>query len=144
MKHKQALRKKQSLAAPDMKIRMKENTLRLRLSQLEVEEFKRQGKVSTITRLGPSSESFLRYSLQKDGSAKTVVTTFRRNEIIVLVPAKLADEWALTDKLGFEEQIPLNGKDHLYVLVEKDFQCLHKRPHEDETDSFPNPLENNC
>lgn len=123
-----------------MKIRMKENTLRLRLSQAETEQFGRDGKVSTITRFGSGSDSFISYSLEKGEIAKAVFTTFNGSEIKVIVPGKLADEWAFTSLEGFEENVPLNDGQSLYVLVEKDLHCLHKRVVEDDSDSFPNSL----
>lgn len=109
-----------------MKIRMKDNTLRLRLSQSETEEFGRKGTVTTITRFGNSPDAFLSYSLVKDEKADAVFATFGKNEIKVLVPEKMAGEWLGTEQAGFEETIHLNDGNSLFVLVEKDFPCLHK------------------
>lgn len=125
-----------------MKIRMKDNTLRLRLSHGETEQFGREGIVTTITRFGNSPDAFLSYSLVKDEKAEAVYTTFGNNEIKVLVPGKLAAEWLLTNRTGFEENIPLNVGNSLFVLVEKDFPCLHKEPKEDDSDPFPDPFGN--
>ncbi|WP_162052923.1 DUF7009 family protein [Pontibacter pamirensis] len=127
-----------------MKIRMSDNSLRLRLMQQEVEQFNREGKVMTATQLGPSPSQILRYSLTKDEGAEVVTATFISNDIEVRVPAKLSEEWAQTDRVGLEDQMPLGEGRHLYILIEKDFKCLQERPREDESDAFPNPLGMKC
>lgn len=50
------------------------------------------------------------------------------------MPETMAESWATTDKVGFEETT-----DSLYLLIEKDFQCLDNVI-EDQSDNFPNPL----
>lgn len=127
-----------------MKIRMSDNSLRLRLMQQEVEQFNREGKVMTATQLGPSPAQTLRYSLIKDAEAEVVIATFISNNIEVYVPTKLGEEWAQTERVGIAEQMPLEEGKHLYILIEKDFKCLQERPHEDESDAFPNPLDMKC
>ena len=122
-----------------MKIRMEDNNLRLRLSQPDVEQFRKDGKVSSTTQLGPSTESTLKYTLQKEERAEIVEIDFKGNEIRVLVPLKLADDWVLTEQVGFENKISLNGNFQLYVLVEKDFPCQHKGLQAGKTDLFQNP-----
>ena len=122
-----------------MKIRMEDNTLRLRLFRSEVEQFRKDGKVSSTTPLGPSIESLLKYTLQKEEGAEMVGIAFKGNEIRVLVPVKLADDWVLTERIGFESKITLNGNSQLYVLVEKDFPCQHKGLQAGKSNLFPNP-----
>ncbi|WP_246000939.1 DUF7009 family protein [Pontibacter diazotrophicus] len=123
---------------------MSENSLRLRLMQQEVEQFNREGKVMTATHLGPSLTQILRYSLIKDEGAEVVTATFISNNIEVFVPAKLGEEWAQTNRVGLDVQMPFGEGRHLYILIEKDFKCLQERPHEDESDAFPNPLDMKC
>ena len=47
-------------------------------------------------------------------------------------------EWIKTDLEGFDAIMDNGTKAGLYVLVEKDWQCLKPRD-EDEADLFPNP-----
>jgi hypothetical protein len=122
-----------------MKIRMKDNSLRLRLSQTEVTHFHRHGEVKSTTRLG--SDGSLTYALIVSKDQEVISASFRENEIRVNVPEKIATEWALTEQVGFDEEMPLGGEEKLFILVEKDFRCLQERPHEDESDAFPNPFE---
>jgi hypothetical protein len=50
------------------------------------------------------------------------------------MPDLMANEWALTERVGLEHQD--NG---LFLLVEKDFKCLDNVA-EDQSDNYPNPL----
>lgn len=126
-----------------MKVRIEGNSLRLRLKQKEVEEFSSNGKVSTVTKFGLHPNSFLQFSLLKDSSITIVQAIFEANEISVLVPEYQADQWTSTEEEGFDAYMPLEEEEKLYILVEKDFKCLHKGPdHKDDVDSFPNPQEN--
>ena len=122
---------------------MEENSLRLRLKQKEVEEFYNKGRVSSITRFGLRPESFLKFSLLKDSSITILQAIFEANEVSVLVPEAQANRWAQGDEEGFDSHMPLDGDEKLYILVEKDYRCLHKGPDwKEDEDSFPNPLEN--
>ncbi|WP_224488617.1 DUF7009 family protein [Robertkochia flava] len=123
-----------------MKLRIKENTLRFRLSQGEVTEFKEQGTVRSITSFNLSGAQQLIYVLQRCESCDLLQATFSQNMIVVNVPAATADEWTDTNLVGFNNEVDAKDPSDLFILVEKDFQCLHKRPNEDESDNFPNPL----
>jgi hypothetical protein len=125
-----------------MKVRMEENSLRLRLKQKEVEQFSSNGKVSTLIKFGLHPNSFLQFSLIKDSSITIVQAIFEANEVSVLVPEHQANQWTSTEEEGFEGHMPLDKEEQLYILVEKDYRCLHKGPdHKDDVDCFPNPLE---
>jgi len=50
------------------------------------------------------------------------------------MPEAMADEWLVTDRVGFEYYE--NG---LSLLIEKDFKCLDNVA-EDQSDNYPNPL----
>ncbi|TRZ42279.1 DUF7009 family protein [Robertkochia solimangrovi] len=123
-----------------MKLRIKGNTIRLRLSQGEVHTFWDQGSVSDFTVFDPITQYGLTYELRYDRDTRVVSAVYKEGRIQVNVPPGIAEEWATTEQVGFQnEEIP--GEEfELHILVEKDFQCLHKRPNEDETDNFPNPL----
>ncbi len=127
-----------------MKIRIKANTIRLRLTQPEVERFAREGYVGSTLHFNPQHQ--LHYALVRDEGATTVQAHYRDHEILVKVPMGIAEEWTETDRVGFQNAATSlstgRADDPLFILVEKDFQCLHQRPHEDEGDQFPHPLEN--
>jgi len=117
-----------------MKIRIKGNSLRLRLSQSEVKEFASNGLVSDSISFGNSK---LIYTLESVDT-QNVKAEFHKENITVSVPKEIAKEWAETDRVGFEEFQAIDYNEKLYLLVEKDFQCLIPRK-EDESDLFENP-----
>ncbi|HMQ04767.1 MAG TPA: hypothetical protein PKD26_12685 [Pyrinomonadaceae bacterium] len=121
-----------------MKLRIKGNSLRLRLSRTEVRELVANGYVEGRTVFGPSFGEQLVYRIKKGGN--TIVTGHLENgQITVTAPAAIVDEWAGGDQLGFSGRQSLESGDVLDILVEKDLVCLKPRETEDESDNFPHP-----
>jgi hypothetical protein len=119
-----------------MKIRIKGNSLRYRLTRPEVERFSRTGLVEERVNFGSVA---LSYALCRT-EADELSAAFGDNRITLFLPAALMDEWVRTDKVGFEHSMPLNGTaEILYLLVEKDYTCLDKVD-EDQSDHYSNPL----
>lgn len=119
-----------------MKLRIRGNSLRLRLSRSEVEAFDRDGRVEDSARFGPGAR--LVYALERvTGGALSA--TLRDGRVAVTVPSELADPWCRTDQVGLEAEQPTGDGETLRLLVEKDFTCLKTRSGEDESDAFPNP-----
>lgn len=116
-----------------MKIRIKNNGLRYRLTRSEVEAFARDGFFKETVQIGDDA---LTYILQRTAEDE-LSASFKNNIITMLVPENIADEWTDTDQVGFERKT-----DELHLLVEKDFTCLDEVD-EDQSDNYPNPLANN-
>jgi hypothetical protein len=122
-----------------MKLRIKGNSLRMRLSQTEIDEFSASSKVNDSICFGEIS---LFYELRK-GDVYSAV--FCDQKIVVEVPNQVATEWASTDLVGIEKTITVGDDRDLSIIIEKDFKCLTDRPNEDESDLFENPLnKHNC
>jgi hypothetical protein len=119
-----------------MKIRIKGNSLRYRLTRPEVEKFYQTGYLEEkIDFIGNS----LHYSLCITSQEK-LSASFYDNQITVYIPASKIEEWKSTEQTGFEDEMKLEGsKGTLHLLVEKDFTCLDKVT-EDQSDNYPNPL----
>lgn len=112
-----------------MKIRIKGNSLRYRLSKSDVEIFTSVGYLEEATNFGNQQ---LIYALQRGGH-KGLEATFNDNKITVTMPATMVAEWEQPNKVGFD------GQDNkLALLIEKDFQCLDNVA-EDQSDNYPNP-----
>jgi len=120
-----------------MKIRIKDNSIRLRLTQGEVNELEKTTKVSATTSF--LNESTLTYSLiwSKEENYSAIMND---HEIEVRVPQSAGQKWLDPTQVGMEQLLELKNGDHLRILVEKDFACLTERVDEDESDNFPNPL----
>jgi hypothetical protein len=113
-----------------MKLRLHAGSLRLRLSQSEVAQLNDTGKVEETIAFAPGKE--LHYTLET-GSTETGATLDGAN-IVVTLPTAVAKQWIESDQTGIEA-----STGPLKLLIEKDFQCLHREPEPGE-DSFPNPL----
>jgi len=123
-----------------MKLRIRGNTLRLRLSQAEVEQLERTGRVEDATGFGPGRR--LVYALQASGTATQLSAHYEKDTITVLVPETLAGTWIGTDQVSLEGEQPTGTDDTLAVLVEKDFKCLHREGDAADADAFPHPRAN--
>jgi len=111
-----------------MKVRIKGNSVRYRLSISDINRFGRDGYIEEIVDFGASQ---LTYALQKS-TALSLWAEFTNNKIIIFMPSDWAEEWIDTDRVGFDQKGPL------YLLVEKDFQCIDNVA-EDQSDNYPNP-----
>lgn len=111
-----------------MKVRIKGNSLRYRLSMSDVAEFGRNGYIQEVIDFGKAQ---LTYALQT-GPVLGLEAEFINNKIIVFMPYSWADEWVETHRVGFDQKGPL------YLLIEKDFQCIDNIT-EDQRDNYPNP-----
>jgi hypothetical protein len=121
-----------------MKIRIKGNSLRYRLTRSEVEKFSATGLVEERVNFGAVA---LTYAMSSTDAGE-LSAGFADNRIVLYVPAAFIFEWIHTDKVGFDHRMPIAGTDeHLYLLVEKDYTCLDK-VEEDQSDNYPNPLLN--
>jgi hypothetical protein len=119
-----------------MKLRIKGNSIRLRLSQTEVSDFARNAQVADSISFGNRQ---LTYALLTLNKAEEILANFENDRIEIIVPAATADEWTRTTQIGFGAEQNLPGGETLKILVEKDFACLTEREGEDESDAFPHP-----
>jgi hypothetical protein len=113
-----------------MKIRIKGNTLRYRLTKSDVDKFSKEGYIEETINFGQQS---LVYAL-KSASIDHLAADFQNNKITLFIPVSMAEEWITTDRVGFD-----SNESSLYLLIEKDFQCLDNVA-EDQSDNYPNPL----
>ncbi|MCB0520481.1 MAG: hypothetical protein H6577_04965 [Lewinellaceae bacterium] len=121
-----------------MKLRIQGNSIRLRLSQGEVQAFGETGKVEDSIAFGTSPGQRITYVLEL-GSIEKPTADFTGNQIKVSLPNKMGLAWATTDEVGIDFDMAIEDGHVLRILVEKDFKCLTDRAGEDESDNFPNP-----
>lgn len=104
----------------------------MRLSQKEVDQIGSGEMVREVTAF-PSSE--FTYMLGVHDEEDLIKTNFDNGRLSVSINRQQAAEWANSEEVGIDN----DQRDQLFVSVEKDYQCLTVRPHEDESDLFPNP-----
>lgn len=126
-----------------MKLRIRDNTIRLRLTQPEVTRFARTGRVEARTRFGPGVHEVLTYALERDPEAPALYARWQGGSVTVYLPAETADAWASTGvvdgPVGCEGTQDIGGGDLLLLLVEKDFACLDDRDPAEDAGAYPNP-----
>jgi hypothetical protein len=113
-----------------MKLRILDNSVRLRLLRSEVDEFARQGEVRAETRFSPTS--VLRYSLEA-GDVVEPQVSFENSSVRVVVPAALAKAWTSGGEVAIEGE-----SGGISILIERDFQRTHVKTPLDH-DLHPNP-----
>lgn len=112
-----------------MKIRIKDNSVRFRLTQSEVALLGKTGSVSCRTDF---INRTLIYTIESTEESEISVT-FAENHIVLKMPEVQIREWVSTDRVGFDGQSGL-----VRVLIEKDFVCIDNSI-EDQSDNYPNP-----
>jgi hypothetical protein len=121
-----------------MKLRIHKNSLRLRLGPSEIARLLAQGRIEETIHFAPGGGAQLTYALEVAPAGENELTArCRPQEIAVLVPNALAQQWADGDAVGIGGKIGV-GDSTLEILVEKDFACIDRKAELNE-DTFPNP-----
>ncbi len=115
-----------------MKLRIKGNSIRLRLQKAEIASLREGKAIEEEVRF--SSTSRLVYALERGGSELSA--SFDAGRVAVRLPEALARDLCDTDRVGVE-----GASGDVRILIEKDWQCLTARD-EDESDAFPHPRAN--
>ena len=122
-----------------MKLRIRGNSLRFRLTQEEVKQLEGGGSVVESLRLGPLPQQQLTYSLHSRVDAQAIALEYRSGTLGVFLPSQMCEGWMDSDQVGFRGEIPVEGGEPVTVLVEKDFACLTPRDPVEDAGAFPNP-----
>lgn len=120
-----------------MKLRIKGNSIRLRLSRSEVAAVAETGWLENRTDLGNSSFG---YALAARDSVSALSARLDTATIVVLVPKAQISGWASGEDVGLYGEQAAAGGEILSIAVEKDFRCLDRsRAEDDEADNYPHP-----
>jgi hypothetical protein len=112
-----------------MKLRLRSNTIRLRLLKGEVDQLS-QGMA--ITETLPTPKPFY-YRVEPD-DVGDLVASFDDSVLTVHVPRDWVTTWAANDEVG--RSTKAGG---IEILIEKDWACTTPRASEDESGTYPNP-----
>lgn len=113
-----------------MKIRIKDNSIRLRLAQDEVTKLVKKGVVHSTCLIGNNKFT---YAIQAT-EQQEIFAEFAEGTVTVFVPTGTLTNWDTDERVGFDKRT-----EKLYLLIEKDWQCLKPRAHEDESNLYQNP-----
>ena len=122
-----------------MKVRIRGNSIRLRLDRLEIAALELGAAVEERTEFGLGTESALRCTVEAREQDAPLSAAFAANRISIFIRQEDAARLVNTDMVGVETAQEIGGGRALRLLLEKDFACLQDRPGEDDTHSFENP-----
>ena len=120
-----------------MKLRLRGDSLRFRLTKTEVTGLHEQGWCQESASLGPGHTPSLAYRVEAtEGDQPTVIfASGPETTITAWLPAADIAAWAAGNQVGLYFETSWGTK----VAVEKDFRCLDEQRDEDESDNFENP-----
>ncbi len=116
-----------------MKLRFRQNGLRLRVNQREVEHLSAGVPLSEYVHF-PGDTQF-GYLLESAAVASPQVE-FKADTLRVAVPIAEIEAWANTDAVGLYFDLPANGS-FLKIAIEKDLECIDGPPEERDPDAYP-------
>lgn len=119
-----------------MKLRILDNSIRLRLTQSEVDTAKADGLVRGRVQFAGSNT--FDYVLESSPATVKPEAHISNNVLTVRVPKMDIEQWAASQQVSIRSDQLLDDGEQLRILIEKDFQCLAPRD-EDESDMFPHP-----
>ena len=120
-----------------MKLRIRGNSLRIRVSKGELAAIAEAGAAEDAVRFSP--DMVLRYRVEVKPSGG-VEADLRPPLLRVAVPKERVLQWLRPDEVSIEAEQAVGGGEVLKILIEKDYTCLAPRGDgEDDSDLFANP-----
>ncbi|MDP5060998.1 MAG: hypothetical protein NWP64_03690 [Maribacter sp.] len=118
-----------------MKIRIKGDSVRFRLTQTEVKSLSENGKIYDSTNFGGQVFS---YGVILKSDANLLRINFENNRVILEMPETIGKVWFENNIITYDHTMKTTSGNELYILLEKDFTCLDNTV-EDQSDNYPNP-----
>jgi hypothetical protein len=125
-----------------VKLRIRDDSIRLRLTQQEVRIARSEGVVRGTVRFGGGSR--FDYVLEGSPDAAAASAAISPGALTVTVPQGDLHRWADSETVSLAASQPIADEALLTILIEKDFACLAPREGEDETDMYPHPEAGNA
>lgn len=119
-----------------MKLRIRGNSLRLRVSRTELQRIAEEGSAEDTIRFAPGTQWTYGIEVSPGGE---VAARFGAQALRVVLPKARVERWLDDQEVAIEGQQPIGNGEMLRILVEKDYTCLAPRPGEDDSDLFVNP-----
>ena len=121
-----------------MKIRIKGNSIRYRLTKSEVSALAATGSIGEETCFGPDEAQKFIYAVEVREDIDCLAADFKNNTITLFISAAEARSWPDSERVGFENTLQIAPDKTLFLLLEKDFICMDKTV-EDQSDNYPHP-----
>jgi hypothetical protein len=122
-----------------MKLRLKGNSIRVRLDCRDMERLIDEGRVDDAVRFGPGLA--FSYAVEMGPAPRgRPRASYATGRLLIRIDPEDAEDWLAGDRVGFDHLQDVEGG-VVRVLLEKDFACID-RPLGEEADdayAFPNP-----
>ena len=122
-----------------MKLRIRGDSIRLRLKRAEVDQIAAGASIVEETHF---PNAVLTFRLDVSENNDDAAASFNSGSLVVSLPKSRVLDWAGTDEVSLVAEQILPGTGSLSLLIEKDFSCLepgHHRDCADDADTFPHP-----
>ncbi len=119
-----------------MKLRIRGNSIRIRVSKLELAQIAEAGSTEDEIRFAPAAALRYRVDVKESGP---VEAKFQGSLISVIVPKSEVERWLAPEQVAIEGRQAIGDGTHLRILLEKDYTCLAPRGDEDDSELFANP-----
>ena len=123
-----------------MKLRFRQNTMRLRLNQHEVARLATGATLREELRF--PAATVLAYSLEASAGTKPGAT-YTDNQIRIIAPQTDVKAWAEGDEIGLYFEFAAE-RSALKVAIEKDLECLDGPEQERDPHAFPREEKTPC
>lgn len=123
-----------------MKLRFRNNSLRLRVNRREVEGLAAGAILREEVHF--PGDTRMSYVLETSRQASPEAS-FLQGVIRVAAPQEQVRAWASSDSIGIYFDLPADGAS-LRVAIEKDLECVDASPQERDPDAFPRGISKNC
>jgi len=126
-----------------MKLRIKGNSLRLRVSRSELARFLDGERIEETIQFTRAPEASLTYALESAVQVAPVRVQYESQRIRVILSEDQGGIWGAESEVGVYSTLDIGEAGSLAVIVEKDFACLD-RSDDDNSDAFANPQAAAC
>src|SRR5271155_5926405 len=109
-----------------MKLRIKGNSLRLRVSRSELARFQAEGRIEETIHFSAAPEATLTYALESSFRPSPVTVRYGTREVTVILSKDRTRIWSDQSEVGVYTTVDIGPAGSLEVAVEKDFACLDR------------------
>lgn len=101
-----------------MKLRLTDDSVRLRLASAEVNDFAVLGRLEDKVTFGAGDEASISYALEA-ADVEQVSASLAGGRLTIVLPRPVANRWTSSDDVGIRADQSAEGR-NLQILVEKD------------------------
>lgn len=120
-----------------MKIRIAQQSLRVRVKPAELAALHATGALHQGLAMGPTPAHVLHFKVFADPAAAPLAVTFEDGHVQIGVSPALVEELQETERVGATVTREIQAGRSITIIFEKDFKCLTHR--NEDVDAFPNP-----